>query len=353
MDWYKDYNRNHKRHERVFKEGFTMYDYIRNKCDLFADNYIELNRKLSWNYTSNIRLGAFFYAMENRKVDIDGIKRCRKIIKDNSGVFSGFRDTTFLTIAVMLSIRQEPELIFQRTVNIYKEMRKEGFWSSAYLSIAALFIALQVEKSEEHRMIVQTKKYYHAMKENHRFITSYDDYGFAALLAISDKSLDVTIRDMEECFHILKESFHSLNSVQSLSHVLVFGEEDAKYKCKRVVEIYQALKKRKCRFGTSYELPFLGVIALLSKDSDKIADEIAELNQYLKKKKGFGSWSMTNRERLMYAAAFVCEQYVTELKNSTMEFSLANSITGIVIAQQMAMVAASSAAVAASSSAAN
>jgi hypothetical protein len=109
----------------------------------------------------------------------------------------------------------------------------------------------------------------------------------------------------------------------------------------------RALKDRKCKIGTGIELSFLGVIALLQEDTQKIAGEIAEMKEYLKSKKGFGSWSITNIERTMFAVAVVCDDYLTDAKRGTLEYTLANNITGILIAQQMAVMAATSGAAAA------
>jgi hypothetical protein len=56
----------------------------------------------------------------------------------------------------------------------------------------------------------------------------------------------------------------------------------------------------------------------------------------------------------MFAVALVCDDYLTDMKKNTMEMTLANNVTGILLAQQMAaMAAASGAAAAAASSAAN
>jgi hypothetical protein len=49
----------------------------------------------------------------------------------------------------------------------------------------------------------------------------------------------------------------------------------------------------------------------------------------------------------MFAVALVCDDYLADHKRSTVEYTLANNITGILIAQQMAVMAAASGAAAA------
>jgi hypothetical protein len=285
--------------------------------------------------------------MENREADIEAIERCRKIIKENTGVFSQFKDTTNFMSSVMLSLQPEPEPMFKSVLNVYDAMKHEGFHSSPYLVLAAISIALQADPYNYQRVTVAAKNYFDAMKGEHKFITSSDDYGFAALLAMSEKPIYQAIKEMEDCYRILKGDFFGANAVQALSHVLTFSDEPTYAKCKRVAELNRALKDRKCKIGTGIELSFLGVIALLQEDTQKIAGEIAEMKEYLKNKKGFGSWSITNIELTMFSVAVVCDAYLTDVKRSTVEYTLANNITGILIAQQMAVMAAASGAAAA------
>lgn len=318
-----------------------MKDSIRNKCDLFADNYSELYKKFKWNYTTNTRLGALLYTMEEKSADIDAINNCKNMIKENTSIFSQFKDTTYFMTSIMLSLQQEPEVLLKEALNIYGDMKEEGFHSSPYLVLAALSIALQADPKDYNQISALTKDYYDGMKVEHKFITSSDDYCFAALLAMTGKPVNQAMAEMESCYRILKESFSYSNAVQSLSHVLSFSEEAAEVKCNRVVELHQALKKRKCKFGSGMEISFLGVIALLNQETETLAEEIVETHEYLKSKKGFGYWSISATERIMYAVALVCDDYLADAKSNTIELTLANSIAGILLAQQMAMIAAS------------
>lgn len=329
-----------------------MRETLRNKCELFADNYMALSKNFKWGYTINNKLGALLYTMDNRIADIGAISNCRQIIKDNTGLFSQFKDMTSFVTAVMLSLHEEPELTLRNAVEIYNKLKQEGFHASPYLVLSALSIVFQADPSDYDQIVRITKNYYSGMKEEHRFITSSDDYGFAALLALSGKPIEQTIREIEECFQILRQNFLYKNSIQALSQVLAFSEENAPEKCRRTVDLYEALINRRCKSGQGFELSFLGVMALLKKDTQLLADETAEVNEYMKDKKGFGFWSISSRERIMFSAALVCDDYLEDAKKGTMEMTLASNITGVLLAQQMATIAAASASATAAASAA-
>lgn len=329
-----------------------MKDNLRNKCDLFADNYSELGKSFKWNDTINNRLGALLYSLENRIVDTDAINRCRKIIKENTGVFSQFKDTINFMISVLLSLQAEPEAILKGSIGVYDGMKKEGFHSSPYLVLSAVQIALQADPYNYQRITIASKNFYDAMKEEHRFLTSSDDYGFATLLAMSNKPVTQAVLEMESCYQLLKDDFSQLNAVQTLSHILTFSDESAANKCRRVVDLHRSLKSRKCKINSNTTLSFLGVIALLKEDTDKLVDEIVETKEYLKSKKGFGAWSIEPRERIMYAIAIVCSNYLEEAKKNMLEMALERNIAGIMLAQQMATMAAISGASAAAAASA-
>ena len=322
-----------------------MRDELRNKSDLFAENYRIISKKYKWNYSTNNRLGALLYTMEGRTVDTEAIDRCKRMIKRNTGLFSQFKDITFFSTAVILSLREEPEELFQSAVDIYKCMKQEGFHSSAYLVLAALTIAMQSEETDYGRRIATAKTFYEAIKKEHRLLTGPSDYGYIALLALSDQSVSSAIRDMETCYDILMEDFISRNSVQSLTHILVFEEQEPVDKCRRVVGLYEALRSRGLKFGTRLELPVLGVTALLMENPQEAAKDIEEVNQYLSRKKGFGIW-LPKKERLIYGAVLASGEYASGALSTTRSASLTNSITGILLAQQLAVIAASSAATA-------
>jgi hypothetical protein len=317
-----------------------MKETLRNNCDLFAENYYALKKNYRWSNSINTRLGALLYVLENRNLDIEAINKCRKIINDNTGALSQFRDITNIIVSVILSLQKEPEAYFKRIISVYDAMKKEGFHSSPYLILAATSVVSQAEKEQYQWIITSARSYYNAMKAEHRFITSSDDYCYSALLAISGKPVSEDILEMEKCYQRLQQSFTHSNAMQSLSHILTLSSKNIDTKCKQVEDMYHALRKYKCKFGLGIELSFLGVVVLLEEDTEKLAAEIAEINEYLSSKKGFGSWSLVDKERIMYSIALACSAYLDDSKKNTLEMILTNNITGILRAQQVTTVTA-------------
>lgn len=316
-----------------------MTNQLQQKTDLFIRNVQIMKDNFKWDYGLVHRMIAFLYTGDNKEVDIDGIKNAKKLIKENTGIFSAFKDSnTILIAATMVAMHGSPHDFFEKTMNIYNRMKEAGFHASNYLTISSLLIAKKVEEANYDFAIQNTKNYYDSMKKEHRFLTSSDDYIFATMLGMSELSIDSTIREIEDCYRLLKEDFYSGNSVQSLCHVLAFGEEGASIKCSRVLKIYETLKEKKCKLGKDGELTSLGVLALVTDNVDKITDDIVQVSDYIHSKKGFGSFLVSGSERSRYAAALVSSLYVQDLNDDILNITLQNSLTNILIAQETAMI---------------
>jgi hypothetical protein len=321
------------------------------KCDLFGENYRIIRQNFKWEYATMCCLSALLYTNVGREVNVDEIKKTKEIIKSNTGLFSAFKETTFFALATLLSLEPNPTELFHKTINIYQKMKEERFHSSPYLTLAAFSIAKQTEDYQVDAVINRAKEFYDAMKKEHRFLTSSDDYGYAAMLATTDLPVAETIREMETCFENLKPKFGSGNALQSLTHVLTIGEEHAIDKSERAKDIYDKLYEKGCKLSKYNELATLGILVLIQTDVETLTDDINEVYNILLKKKGLGKWSMSKHERTMYASALVADEFIHDQKKNALTETLTNNLTSIIIAQQTAIIiAASSASAAAAAS---
>lgn len=135
----------------------------------------------------------------------------------------------------------------------------------------------------------------------------------------------------------MKPQFFSGNAVQSLSHVLALGDGRAEEKCSRTLLLYDRLKERGYKYGTDYELPTLGVLALSEGDLMEIVTEMTDTDDFLAKQKGLGNWSIGRKQRLMYTGMLVQGEYV---KAGSLETAAINGTISMIVAQQAAMCAA-------------
>ena len=316
---------------------------------LLVDNTAALKQHFPWQQPMLRRYAALLYASAGREADIGAIDACMDLIKQETGAFSMFRGYVKLSMAAMLSLCDEPERVFSDTLQVYVQLKDVRFHASEYLVLAAYQIARQVPVERQAEAAARTRAFYEAMKEEHRFITGYDDYIFSAMLGISELDVSEGCERMERVFQELKPVFASRNGLQGMSQVLaLFPEDDA---VSRAVALHDALKTRDFNFSRGEALSTLGVLALLDGETASIAQEVADTYEELRAQKGFGPLSVQKLERMLLAASLIACGRLQAGGQSALTTALATSITNILIAQQVAMAAVLASA--AASSAAN
>ncbi len=283
-------------------------------------------------------------------IDETVLEASKELLREKVGVFSNFRSTARSPIATMLAVSGNPNRMLEQGLFVY-QLLKQDFWTSAYLPLASMVIAQMAEPARYEAVAVRTRTIYRRMKEEHPFLTSSEDSAFCALMALSERTDDALIGDAERCYQTLKPHFFSSNAVQALSHVLALCIGAPEIKCQKTLELFEALRAAGCKYGTSYELPTLGVLAMSGGNLMEMAREIAEVDSWLSEQSGFGFFSSVSRkQRLMYAGIVTMGDYLGE---ETMQTAAINGTISLLVAQQAAMcaaVASSSAAAASASS---
>lgn len=279
---------------------------------------------------------AGIYSSKGLTVNEALLKESKDLIKKKAGAFSNFAGTARAPIAAMMATSGNPEQTLENGLQAYDVLKKE-FWSSTYLPLAAMIIAQRADTYQYEEIARRTRAIFDRMKAEHPFLTSSEDSAFCALMALSEKSDEDLINDMEECYQILKPNFFSSNAVQSLSHVLALCDGTAAEKCDRTMELFEKLKAAGKKYGTEYELSTLGVLAMSGADLDDIVAEMIEIDHWLSKQKGFGAWSgITSKQRLMYAGILAQKDYINE---NNMQTAAVGSTIALIVAQEAAMFA--------------
>lgn len=311
-----------------------MDDTTRATCELLISNRDRVKKVFHMDYNMTQLACGGIYTMRDKEVDIDELKECKSLIKDRVGIFNNFRSYGFSTIAALLGVSDDPAETLDNGLAVYK-LLKEVFFTSEYLPFAAMIIGQAAPPSEHGKLVAKTRGIYNKMKGEHLFRTGADDAGMCALMALSDKSEDELIANAEQCFHLLKPEFFSGEAVQSLSYVLALNDDDPQEACEKTMQMYDKLKESGHKYGTYYELPTLGVLALTNADQNQLIAEISEIDAWLAKQKGFGMLGgISKKHRLMYACTIAEKGHV---EAETMQQTSVNAMVSLVIAQTIAL----------------
>ncbi len=307
------------------------------RCKNLIKNKETMKSAFAWEDGLTHLACAGIFINKEQTANEEMLLQCKDILKRNTGIFSNFKSTAKPMIVAMLAANENPQLLMERGLKVY-DLLKEEFMSSVYLPIAAMIIAQYADEARYAELAQRTRRIYKQMRADHPFLTSGEDSTFCALMALLDKPDEVLLGDAEECYKILKNNFFSSNAVQSLSHVLAMCDGEPENKCQKTMELFQKLKEAGHKYGTSYELPTLGVLAMADGNQDEIAAEMAEIDQWLSEQKGFGFFSsISAKQRLMYAGMIAQQDYIND---KMMQSAAVNGVISLIVAQQAAMCAA-------------
>jgi len=317
-------------------------------CETFIKDRDVAKEAFVWDSSYMPPICAGILADKKQSVSGEMLKSYKQMIKDKTGVFSNFRGMGISSMACMLAVCDQPEKLFSHAIKIHEDL-KDHFWSSSYLPLVSMIVASLAEENEFSSIVQKTKNIYDLMKKAHPFLTSGEDGPFAALLAFAESSPEGITTEVEKCYLLLKDKFGSGNALQSLSHVLALGEGSAESKCRKLEQLFDALKEKGYKYGTGYELPTLGALSIMPMSVSGVAEDLIGVADYLATQKGYGVFGATKKQRLMHGAMLVCKAYANADNNTVMTTTALNSTLAMIAAQQAAMCAAIAATAAASS----
>lgn len=309
-----------------------MKDESKKDCEMLIRNRDVFREAFMWEDGLKCLAGAGIFTMGDQIADVDMLKQCKKLISKKVSAFSNFAGAVRVPVAAILATSDEPERLMEQGLEVYKRLKKD-FWSSPYLPMAAMMIAQMAEEERYEQVAVRTRTIYKRIQAEHPFLTSMEDSPLCALLALSNKSDDELIFDMEKCYNTLKSEFMIGNAVQSLTHVLALFDEPAELKCEKTMQLYHTLKDSGRKYGTNYELPTLGALAMTNVPIKEIVQEMIEIDDWLSKQKGFGLWSnVTQKQRLLYAGMLAQKDCI---RADAVQTTAINSAVAMILAQQI------------------
>ena len=316
-------------------------------CNNFISNRDAVKATFKWENDQIIAASATSFLNRGVLADAAKLEDCKKLLKENTGVFSNFRGNVEVPMVAQLAMVENPADKMKKTIKIYETLKQE-FRGSEYLVLAAAVMADMVSDEQVVKMTEKARNIYDKMKKDHPFLTSSEDSVYAVLMAVSEKSDDALMEEMEVCYKKLKESFSASNEVQALAHVLSIAEGSAAEKCNKVVSLYDALRDAEVKYGKYHELVVLASLALLPVEQSVLVEDIKTVDAFLAEQKGYGFLGLDKKTRLMHAAMIVSCDYV---KNDANDIAAMTGTLAAVAAQQAAMCAVIAASAASSAAA--
>ncbi|WP_026896171.1 DUF4003 family protein [Clostridiisalibacter paucivorans] len=304
----------------------------------YMDIYTDMRLKFKWKLPSQV-LGMLplIYVINDKKFDMELYEDVVDYIKKNTGFFSPIKSQqTYSIAALLISNYEDPKYKFDQLLVCIDKMKEYGFKKGPYLGISSFIL---LEEKDLDKRLENTSKIFKGMKENHKFLTSQDDYPLAIMLAKDLKDEEKVILDMEYYYASLAETkFKKGNELQLMSQLLTLSESDLRdsivERCKEMYNIFKQnnIKVRRVLY------PSIALLVLFNVDLEKEINTLKDLINRFKNEKHF-KW---NRDiNIILSIILLLLNTIDKNKNDkTIETGLNTIIQNIIQAQQIAMIAA-------------
>ena len=245
-------------------------------------------------------LCALLLGLDDRDADLSSIRRGRKILRRNTGMFSAFRGLGMAPAAIKIGEREDGELRLNFAKDNLRKLKAAGFAATDYLCPAAFLMA----KSHERADAVAHSAYaqYLEMRHAHRILTGGEDVMFAVLFAMYDADKTVIAERTDAAMERLSERFGRTNAAQMASFAIALSDQPAVALAEKTERLYDAVRAAGEKNREMLDLPLLAFLASLDVPETETAGLITELSAYLKEKKGFSAVRIGRSQRLFYAA---------------------------------------------------
>ena len=307
-------------------------------CDKLVSDKLELKKKMFWEMDSNATstMSAFLYAGAGKDLDINRYVECKKLLKKNVNIFSEFRGIAFTLVITKMALSDDPAQYLEGAMTVYKKLReRHKFTASPNMVMASLTLYENggVAKADEN--IDKLEELYKKLKKDHPLLIFDDDRGFLSMLIASGADTDKVAEEIEACFKAGKKIYVFKDAVHSLAQVLSMNSMATDEKIEKVNELIKGFKTAKKPISKEYGLSAVGALTLLNMPTDEIVAKVSEVDDYLKRQKGFKWFSVEPRIRRLYSQLLVMTTYLPE--DRSMMTSMISSTIAMVILEEIIM----------------
>lgn len=265
---------------------------------------------------ASIKVGSLLYTALNLPVSDDKVYASKMILETKDGFFSNFRGVLQTLLLLRMSVSEDPESYIDTIIDIYNKLEKNTGLSGLFPVVCAVIIAEQHADMDIESAVTQVLDLFGHVKANHPERSNASELAYVALMLFSGKADTGLEEEKERIFKALKEKMQiSDDAARATSLVLMTNSKSAGTKVDEFVAFYNRIDATGHAAGKNQYMSIYGAFADLTYlkelgiPENEVITAIGEVDDYLKKKTGYGMFSINKDMRRVLAAALTLQHY--------------------------------------------
>ncbi|MCR5774546.1 MAG: DUF4003 domain-containing protein [Lachnospiraceae bacterium] len=311
-----------------------MDNTLQQLCDLQLSNEEYVKDFRLMDSEEFVKIGALLCTSAGFKPNIEIIKSCKEIIKQKTKKLSDFQGSLGSVLSMKMSISQSPESYIDGVISIYDKIIKGKIFSGSSYIVTAMNIYDRYLSGNIDTDAV-TAKTLTAFEELTKGNPFSDEWYLPnlALIINEDKDLDSLIKEIKDSCNVIKKDRHLPGDIAMTTGILLASSpKPTEDKANDYCDLYEALKKQKCLTFSSRGRSIYAMFVDLDEDRDTLINNIVEVSEFFKGKKGYGVFSGTDDLRKSVAASLVLQNYMKSASDQSTSVLSAIAIEEVISA---------------------
>ena len=278
------------------------------RCEAQIRSETALRKVSKLDYEAVMKLCAMIHVNAGREVDVERMKDCNRILKENAGIFSNFRGTLQRVVVAKMAVADDPAAYIRDVMDTYQQLKTGIKLPGEMIAMAATTIVENCPANQRAEVVRKTLEAYTKLRKIHPFLTDENDVSLIALMIMAGKDPDRAVEEAEALYQAMKQDYKISSDVaQSAAMVLALSDKPVNQKLESFFALFDACKAAK--HATSRDKAMVVYSAFADTDCNpaEIAAAIGEVDDWLKGQKGYGAFSLGSSERRLFAASMVLE----------------------------------------------
>ena len=278
------------------------------RCETQIRNETALRKADRFEFEQLIKFGAFLYASAGCEADAKRTKACRLVLQDRAFAFARFREPIKYVLQTKMALSDDPVVFIEDVLDVYEQLREGGMLPSEVLAMVAVAIVENCPADRRDAVVEKTTAEYEKVKGLGEPLASGPDMLLIVLAVMADKEIDQVAGEVAELFRELKGKYRlDTNVALYVAMVLAFSNKPADDKVAGFFRLFDACDKAGHATSADNLMVVYAVFADSEYDLGYLVAAIGEADEWLKKKKGYGSFGVGGYGRCLFAALLAFE----------------------------------------------